>query len=260
MAEIATPVGTGLILLEERAGYSVITLNRPDKRNAMNLAIQSDLREALERSRSAKVIVLTGAPPTFCAGIDLDEQKALRATTTPVPSQNGHPWAVTQEIIRRHPAVLIAAVSGAALGGGLTLVHNCDLAVADEKAQFGVPELTFGTVPALSGPATVKRLLPKHAAHMIFLAQRVDAQSALRFGIVNEVVVEGKALERAIEIAELIATYDATAIDYSKKLFRDTPDMAWSEAIDHGVELGALSRAEKQRLESNRAQDAKGGD
>jgi enoyl-CoA hydratase len=94
---------------------------------------------------------------------------------------------------------------------------------------------------------------------MIFLAQRVDADTALRFGIVNEVVPEGHSLERAIEMAKVITNYDATAIDYSKKLFRDTPDMGWSEAIDHGVELGALSRAERQRLEIN-TREAKGGD
>src|SRR5665213_370894 len=217
----ATPVGSGLILLERREGYNIITLNRPEKRNAMNLAIQGDLREALERSRDARVIVLTGAAPTFCAGIDLAEQREIRAGLTPVPSQEGHPWAVTQERIRRHPAVFIAAVSGAALGGGLTLVQNCELAVCDESAEFGVPELTFGTVPALSGPATVHRLLPTHAAHMIFLAQRVNAATALHYGIVNEVVPDGEVLTRAVEMAEVIAAYDATAIDYSKKLYRE---------------------------------------
>jgi enoyl-CoA hydratase/carnithine racemase len=122
-----------------------------------------------------------------------------------------------------------------------------------------VPELTFGTVPALSGPATVHRLLPKHAAHLIFLAKRVDAPTALTFGIVNEVVPEGQALARAVEMAELIATYDEVAIDYSKKLFRDTPDMGWSAAIDYGVALGSLSRSERQRR-SNASDDAKGGD
>jgi enoyl-CoA hydratase/carnithine racemase len=252
------PVGSGLVLLEDRDGYSILTLNRPEKRNAMNLAIQGDLREALDLTRTSRAIVLCGAPPTFCAGIDLAEQREIRASNTPVPSQDGHPWAVTQERIRRHPAVFIAAVSGAALGGGLTLVHNCDLAVADESAEFGVPELTFGTVPALSGPATVHRLLPKHAAHMIFLAQRVDADTALRFGIVNEVVGDGQSLARAIQMAEVIATYDPVAVDYAKKLFRDTPDLGWSAAIDHGVALGSLSRAERQRLAANASNDAPG--
>jgi enoyl-CoA hydratase/carnithine racemase len=260
MSSNSTPIGSGLILLEERVGYSVITLNRPEKRNAMNLAIQNDLREALELSRDARAIVICGAPPTFCAGIDLAEQREIRASNAPIPSQDGHPWAVTQERIRRHPSVFIAAVSGAALGGGLTLVHNCDLAVAEESAEFGVPELTFGTVPALSGPATVHRLLPKHAAHMIFLAQRVNAETALHFGIVNEVVPDGQALTRAIEMAEVIATYDAVAIDYTKKLFRETPDMGWSAAIDHGVELGSLSRAERQRRATDASDEGKSGD
>jgi enoyl-CoA hydratase/carnithine racemase len=251
-------VGSGLVLLERDEGYNVITLNRPEKRNAMNLAIQEDLREALNRSRDARAVIVTGAPPTFCAGIDLAEQREIRETSMPVPAQDGHPWAVTLERIRRHPAVFIAAVNGAALGGGLTLVHNCELAVADASAEFGVPELTFGTVPALSGPATVHRLLPKHAAQMIFLAQRVDAATALHFGIVNEVVADGQSLARARELAAVIASYDPVAIDYSKKLVREAGDLPWSSAIDHGVELGSLSRAERQRVATSESEAREG--
>lgn len=254
------PVGSGLVLIEQRDGYCVVTLNRPDKRNAMNLALQHDLREALELARGAKAIVIYGAPPTFCAGLDLDEQRAIRAAGTPFPAQDGHPWAVTQEIIRRHPAVFIAAVSGAAMGGGLTLVHNCDLAVAEHSATFGVPEITFGTVPSLSGPASVHRLLPKHAAHLIFLGKKIDAETALRFGVINEVVPDGNVLVRAIEMAELIASYDAVAIDYTKKMFRETPYMDWSAAIDQGIALGTLSRSERLRRAPSDTKDSKGGD
>ena len=241
------PVGSGLILLEQRGDISIVTLNRPEKRNAMNIAAQKDLGEALELARNARAIVLAGAPPAFCAGVDLAEQRKLRASNVVVPSQDGHPWAVTQERIRRHPAVFVAAVGGVALGGGLTLVHNCELAVADESAEFGVPELTFGSVPALSGPATTRRLLPKHSAQMIFLAKRVSAATALHFGIVNEVVPDGQALDRAVEMAEVIAGYDPVTLDYTKKLFRDAADLSWPAAIDHGVALGALSRAERGR-------------
>ena len=241
------PVGSGLVLLEQQGDISIVILNRPEKRNAMNTAAQKDLGEALELARSARAIVLSGAPPAFCAGVDLAEQRELRASTVVIPSQDGHPWAVTQERIRRHPAIFIAAVGGVALGGGLTLVHNCELAVADESAEFGVPELTFGSVPALSGPTTTRRLLPKHSAQMIFLAERVSAATALHFGIVNEVVPDGQALDRAVEMAKVIAGDDPVTLDYTKKLFRDAADLSWPAAIDHGVSLGALSRAERGR-------------
>jgi enoyl-CoA hydratase/carnithine racemase len=248
-----SPVGSGLVLLEQRGDTGIITLNRPEKRNAMNLAAQRDLAEALELARNIRVIVLAGAPPAFCAGIDLAEQRQVRAANGKVPSQDGHPWAVTQERIRRHPAIFIAAVSGVALGGGLTLVHNCELAVADQSAQFGIPELTFGSVPALSGPSTVRRLLPKHSAQLIFLAESVDAETALHFGVVNEVVPDGQALNRALEIAGVIAAYDPVALDYTKKLFREAADLSWPAAIDNGVVLGALARAERARSAANSA-------
>jgi enoyl-CoA hydratase/carnithine racemase len=250
-------IGSGLAVLEQRDGIGIITLNRPDKRNAMNLAAQRDLAEALELARHARVIVLTGAPPAFCAGIDLVEQRMLRASNAHVPTQDGHPWAATQERIRRHHAVFIAAVGGVALGGGLTLVHNCELAIADESAEFGMPELTFGSVPALSGPSTVRRLLPKHSAQLIFLAERVSAATALHFGIVNEVVPDGQALKRAIKMAEVIAGYDPVALEHTKKLFRETADLSWPAAINRGVALGALARAERAQSATNSAADAR---
>jgi len=250
-------VGSGLVLLEQRDDIGIITLNRPDKRNAMNLAAQRDLAEALELARNARVIVLTGAPPAFCAGIDLVEQRMLRASHAQVPTQDGHPWAVTQERIRRHRGVFIAAVGGVALGGGLTLVHNCELAIADESAEFGMPELTFGSVPALSGPSTVRRLLPKHSAQLIFLAERISAATALHFGIVNEVVPDGQALKRAIKMAEVIAGYDPVALEHTKKLFRETADLSWPDAINRGVALGAVARAERARSATNSAADAR---
>lgn len=257
MTEGPRPVGSGLILLEQRGDIGIVTLNRPDKRNAMNLAAQRDLAEALELARNARVIVLAGAPPAFCAGIDLVEQRMLRASGAGFPSEDGHPWAATQERIRRHPAVFIAAVGGVALGGGLTLVHNCELAVADESAEFGAPELTFGSVPALSGPATVQRLLPKHSAQLIFRAERVSAATALDFGIINEVVPDGQALHRAIATANVIAAYDPVALSYTKRLFREAADLSWPAAIDHGVDLSGKSHAERARRAAGPAADAR---
>src|ERR1700674_1291784 len=119
-----------LVLLEKKDGYGIITLNRPEKRNAMSRAAQAELWAALDAARAdCRVIIITGAGDVaFCAGVDLSEN---RSGTPERQYANGSSSCFeTQEILKRHPAILIAAVNGYALGGGLTLVHNCELAIA----------------------------------------------------------------------------------------------------------------------------------
>lgn len=236
-----------LILLERRVGYGIITLNRPAKRNAMNNAAQRQLVEALEATKEdCSAIVLTGAGDiSFCAGVDLSERRGLGAQDSSRQFAWGSDsWFEVQEQILRHPAVFVAAVNGYALGGGLTLVNNCELAVASRTAQFGMPELGLGTFPALAGPSTYHRLLPKHAAQLIFTAQRVDAATALGWGLVNEVVEPDQLLPRACELAERIAGFDPVAVDHSKKAVREIANLDWSRAIEHGLRTGAVIRAQ----------------
>ncbi|WP_319454679.1 MULTISPECIES: enoyl-CoA hydratase/isomerase family protein [unclassified Mycobacterium] len=236
-----------LVLLERHTGYAVITLNRPAKRNAMNGAAQGQLLSALAATEAdCAAIVLTGAGDiAFCAGVDLSERRGLGAQDASRQFAWGSDsWFEVQERILRHPAVFVAAVNGFALGGGLTLVNNCELAVASRTAQFGMPELGLGTFPALAGPSTYHRLLPKHAAQMIFTAERVDAATALGWGLVNEVVEPDRLLPRACELAERIAGFDPVAVDYSKKAVREIANLDWSRAIEYGLRTGAVIRAQ----------------
>jgi enoyl-CoA hydratase/carnithine racemase len=242
-----------LVVLERAAGYGVITLNRPAKRNAMNKAAQEQLVAALESTKQdCAAIVLTGAGDvSFCAGVDLSERRGLGAEDSSRQYAWGaDSWFEVQEEILRHPAVFVAAVNGYALGGGLTLVNNCELAVASTTAQFGMPELGLGTFPALAGPSTCHRLLPKHAAQLIFTAQRIDAETALRWGLVNEVVEPDRLLPRACELAARIAEFDPVAVDYSKKAVREIANLDWSRAIDHGIRTGATIRAQTNTASS----------
>jgi enoyl-CoA hydratase/carnithine racemase len=236
-----------LVLLERRTGYALITLNRPAKRNAMNSAAQAQLVAALEDTeKDCAAIVLTGAGDiSFCAGVDLSERRGLGAEDASRQfAWGGDSWFDVQERILRHPAVFVAAVNGFALGGGLTLVNNCELAVAASTAQFGMPELGLGTFPALAGPSTYHRLLPKHAAQLIFTAQRIDAATALGWGLVNEVVEPERLLSRACELAERIAGFDPVAVDFSKKAVREIANLDWSRAIEYGLRTGAVIRAQ----------------
>jgi enoyl-CoA hydratase/carnithine racemase len=239
----ATSVGYGeLVLLEKRdGGIGLITFNRPEKRNAMSSAAQAEFRAALADSREdCKVLILTGAGVAFCSGVDLSEGQSRQAQRTYAYGSNS--WFETNEVLKEHPAVCIAAVNGFALGGGLTVVNNCDLAIASERAEFGMPEMSFNSFPGLAGPATIRRILPKHAAYMILTSRRVDAVTAERWGIVNSVVPHEQLLEEAEKLARHVAQFDAVALDWGKKGYRDLDLMPWSEALVYGGYIGTQIR------------------
>jgi enoyl-CoA hydratase/carnithine racemase len=235
-----------LVTVTPRDGYAIVTLNRPEKRNAMNFAAQKELWAALAHlaETRCKVIILTGAGEvSFCAGADFKDPERAKVLTSNLPDT----WLQTQDIIARHPSVFIAAVNGFALGGGLTLVNNSELAIASDKATFGMPEMGMGIFASVAGPTTTKRLLPKHVAQLIFTAKPVDAATALSWGLVNEVVASADLLPRAEELAAHIATFDGVALDFSKKALRDIADMSWSEGLDYGIRSSAVIRG-KQAL------------
>lgn len=233
-----------LVLLEKKEpGYGILTLNRPDQRNAMSRAAQAEMRAALDDSRDCKVLIITGNGPAFCAGVDLKENREMRGAAQERQYAHGsNSWVDTNEELRKHPAVGIAAVNGYALGGGLTLAHNCELAIASENAQFGMPEFGFGTFPGLAGPATIRRILPKHAAYMILTAKRIDAQTAERWGIVNSVVPHDQLLPEAEALAQHICQFDPILIDFSKKAIRDLDLMPWDDGLVYGGYIGNLVR------------------
>lgn len=218
-----------MVLVDAHDGYAVVTLNRPDKRNAMSREAVRQLREALASVRDKQAVILTGAGTAFCAGIDLSEQTegAFSART----SQETHHWTAVQSDIRSHPAVFIAAVNGYALGGGSTLIHSCDLAIAGESAKIGAPEMGFGGFPSHAAPTAVKRMAPKHAAEIILLARRVDAYEALRMAIVNKVVPDEQLLAQATEWAEQLATFNPVALDWGKRTIHAMEDLSWDDAI-----------------------------
>jgi enoyl-CoA hydratase/carnithine racemase len=242
--------GQLVTVTEREGGYAIVTLNRPEKRNAMSYAAQKELWAALASlaNPECKVVVLTGAGDlSFCAGADTKDQDRPAFNIPTFPET----WHETQDIIARHPAMFIAAVNGFALGGGLTLVNNCEMAIASETATFGMPEIAMGVFAALAGPSTIKRILPKHAAQLLFTGQRVDAQTALRWGLVNEVVAPAELLLRAEELAKHIAQFDWTAVGFNKKCFRDCADLSWDQSLDYGTRSTAVMRAKQQALAGN---------
>lgn len=227
------------ILLDVADEVALLTINRPEKRNALSRVLLREFESTLERLHNSKVkvVIVTGAGDlSFCAGLDLKDNSPQGRRT----SSEALPWIRVTRLIKEHPCVFIAAVNGYALGGGLTLVNNCDLAIASETASFGAPEITWGQYSALGGPSTVRRIAPKHASELVLLGKRFDAATAYRWGLVNEVVPADTLLERARELAAEIAQWNATALDVARGAIRAAETLHWDEAINHGFRSAML--------------------
>jgi len=235
-----------LVLVDDRGDYAVLTINRPEKRNAMSTDSMKRLREALVEVADKKVVVLTGTGSSFCAGVDLTPENVGRMEefTQCNGTQVLHPWTQVQADIRAHRAVFIAAVNGYALGGGSTLINTCELAIAAESAQIAMPEQGFGSWPMQAGPASIKRIAPKHAAELIFTARRADAQTAFRMALVNKVVPDAELLNEAIALAEHIAGFNAFSLDISKRAYHRVQSMTWDEAQDYSSLIITSIRAQ----------------
>lgn len=154
-------------------------------------------------------------------------------------------WLDVQEQIRRHPAILIAAASGYALGGGSTLINSCDLAVVAEDVQIGMPELGFGFYPGLAGPAAQLRLAPKHAAWLVLTANRIDGRTAAEWGMANMAVPADAVDAEALAIARRLAGFDAVALEWAKKALWQIPMHVreWRQALEFGEYVNAQIHA-----------------
>jgi enoyl-CoA hydratase/carnithine racemase len=210
-----------LVTTERDNACAVVTLNRPEKLNAMNAALLEQLLVALDTLRGeARVVILTGAGNrAFSVGNDLTE--AAAAPARHFAGRYGGPLYRVLEEIRGHSAVVVAAVNGYALGGGVGLVASCDLAIASRRAQFGIPQVGFGAFPGAGAP-TVRSVLPKHAAYAVLTASRFDALTARRWGLVNEIVEPGRLQARALQLASLLVARDSGVLADAKRALRAT--------------------------------------
>jgi enoyl-CoA hydratase/carnithine racemase len=232
-----------LVLVDDRGDFAVLTINRPEKRNAMSLEVITRIREAFREVKDKKVVVITGTGKSFCAGVDISDAARQAVLENAEGSSGVHPWTHVQQDIRAHKAIFIAAVNGYALGGGSTLINNCELAIAGESASIAAPEMGFGAWPMQAGPASIKRLAPKHAAEFIFTARRFDAANAYRVGLVNQIVPDAELADAAIALAEHIAAFDAVALDYGKKAYHRIQELGWNEALDYSKYTSWLTQA-----------------
>jgi enoyl-CoA hydratase len=243
------------VLTEVSDGVAVITINRPEARNAVNGAVARGIAAAvdeLDGREDVRVLVLTGAGGTFSSGMDL---KAFLAGDAPVAGDRGFGG-----IVQRSPVKpVIAAVEGYALAGGFELALACDLIVAGETAQFGLPEVRRGLVAAAGGLLRLPRRIPYHLAMEIALTgERFSAQRLAAAGLVSLIMPAGEAVAGATDLARKIALGAPLALAATKRIVASASDWDSSVAFERQGEIsspvfssadameGALAFAEKR--------------
>jgi len=238
------------VLTEERDGVLLITLNRPDQRNAVNLAVAEGIAAALDRldgSPELRAGVLTGAGKGFCAGMDL---KAFVAGERPYVEGRGFAG-----IVRRPPEKpLIAAVEGFAVAGGFEIALCCDLLVAARGARFGIPEVKRGLVAAGGALLRLPRRIPYHLAMELALTgELVDAERMAEVGLVSRLVEPGSAVDAALELAGAIAANGPLAVAASKRILVEAPGWAEDELWERQAEIADPVRESEDAREGSLA-------
>jgi len=232
------------IQLTHDAGVATITLNRPDKRNAISFQLVEELLAALdeiERS-SSQVVILTGAGKAFCAGLDLDELNTLLGKTQAENAKDSERMARIFRRLYEFPEPTIAAVNGAAIAGGTGLATMCDLTLAVPEAKFGYTEVRIGFVPAIVSSILVWQVGHKIARDLLLTGRLFDAAEAQRYGLVNEIVSPEKLTERARELAAQILENSPSSVRATKKLINGFIAAQLDEQIATAIEDNARIR------------------
>lgn len=222
------------VVLTERQGHVlVITLNRPKAHNALTPKLLLKLGEAFDqlgRDSELRAAVLTGAGGTFCAGMDLKQFSSgfgdkFALPKAPVAKVKGLAAMARALRLQQAPKPIVAAVEGNALAGGFEFMYQCDLAVAAENAQLGLPEVRRGLIAFGGVLTTLPQRLPIHLANeLALLGQPITAERAQQMGLVNRVVPQGQSLETAIELAQGIAANAPQAVAATRQVMLESKD------------------------------------
>jgi methylglutaconyl-CoA hydratase len=232
------------ILYETAAGQARITLNRPDKRNALDAEMLDELKDALASAAGAgsKVVVLTGAGNDFCAGADLAELERSAGAGVLDNLADAQRLADIFVAMRSHPHPIVACVRGRALAGGCGLATACDIVLAAESATFGYPEVNIGFVPAMV-MALLRRLVSEKAAfELVATGDPVSAARAKELGLVQHVFADQTFETESQAYVTALAAKPASAITLAKRLLYQIDAQPFAAALSAGVQVNAIAR------------------
>jgi enoyl-CoA hydratase/carnithine racemase len=234
---------TSALLLEDRGPVRLLTMNRPEKRNALNSELTEALLEALgaaDSDDSIACVVLTGAGPGFCAGADLSEFKGLQDPQA--AEKRAELTMQLQLVFSKLSKPVVTAINGAAMGGGAGLALAGDLAVMAQSAKLGYPEVKHGIVAAIVMANLVRQVGRKASFELLAFGEPVDAAKALQLGMVNRVVRDDDLLPETLKIAEKLAAIARPAMSGTKRLFHEVADLPLAAALELGRDMNKRMR------------------
>jgi enoyl-CoA hydratase/carnithine racemase len=248
-----------LVLRGDIDGIALLTLNRPETRNALSEAMLTALSDAfadIAKDRNVRAVVVSGNGPAFCAGHDLKEiterrsdPDAGRAYAADLMTRCS---AMMQAIVAL-PQPVIAAVGGVATAAGCQLVASCDLAVASTAARFATPGVHIGLFCTTPGIALARNVTPKHAMEMLLTGDMISAEDAVRIGLVNRAVAPGSEREEALKLARKIAGKSAMTVELGKQAFYRQIEMTLADAYRYGSEVMVKNLLKRDAEEGIRA-------
>ncbi|MFZ0792370.1 MAG: enoyl-CoA hydratase-related protein [Candidatus Korobacteraceae bacterium] len=220
------PHAYSALTLSYHEALATVTLNRPEKRNAISFELIDDLLHVLEEVErsAAQILILTGSGKAFCAGMDLDD---LRAVASLTPEENHADSLRTTRLLRtlfvtlyKFPKVTIAAVNGPAIAGGCGLATLCDFTMASSEAKFGYTEVRIGFIPAIVSTFLLRQVGEKQARDLLLTGRIFGAEEAFRLGLATEVVAAEKLMERVHELADTLLKNCPSSLHATKRLLR----------------------------------------
>jgi enoyl-CoA hydratase len=243
-----------VVLLEQRGRVALVTMNRPEKRNALDGQTRCAFLGVMDRVRrdaNTRAVVLTGAgDKAFVAGADIGEFEGR----SPVDQYRIMRLPTIFEAIERSPKPVIAAINGFCLGGGMELALACDIRIASTNAKLGQPEVNLGIIPGGGGTQRLPRIVGLgHALRLILTGEMITADDALKLGLVEEVVAPDALIDRAMAIAEQIASKSPVAIAAAKEATRAAMSLPLEEGLRLETSLFQLCFSSEDKAEGVRA-------
>lgn len=233
------------VLLTFDGSVAFITLNRPEKRNALNDAVVRSVKSAL-REASAKeavrVVVITGAGQDFCSGADLEALKKISDASVSENVDDARSLMELFELVRQVPVPVVAAVKGRALAGGCGLASACDLIVAADSARFGYPEVKIGFVPAMVLSILKRNVSEKRAFELLTRGAEISAEEAKEIGLVNQ-IFDIESFDNDLKVyLSAFEKLSKSAVALTKTLLYQTDGMSFSAALETGVDVNVIAR------------------
>ncbi len=233
------------LLVETIGSVRITTLNRPEKRNALNDELIADLKVALNEADAddnVRAIVIRGAGKDFCSGADLSALQKIAAASHEENLEDARSLGELYKLIRKVRQPVIAAVKGRALAGGFGLALACDVIFAHDEARFGFPEVKIGFVPAMVAAILRRNMTEKDAFATLTLGNEITAAELRDRGIV-EAIIQGEDFDSdVIAIAKQYENLSASAVQMTKRLLYDIDTLTFDAAIEHGAQANATAR------------------